>query len=123
MRHPVTLCLTLLAGCGVQADHSGPAGQECRIDLEGWNRGDIETPNRVTVWRVDVGENGFVINGRPYSDPEGYREIFSTKSYRPSPYLIIDRERGVSCDRLNIVLRNFQQGFSCSTNYCYFRSE
>lgn len=111
------------SACGASRSSIADAAHTCGISQSLWHFGEISPPNRVLVWRVLVEPTGLRVNGEMFTDDSALITISRTKAFRPSPYLILSRNRSVSCEHIRNLAERISRHFDCQTNYCFFLQE
>ena len=112
--------ILLASACGAWQPSTDYAEGTCRISQSTWHLREISPPNRVLVWRLLAEPTGLQVNGEMLDEDSALAAISRTKALRPSPYLILSRDKSVNCDRIRALAEKISQTFDCRTNYCFY---
>jgi hypothetical protein len=113
------VCLALAACRGGDAS-LGKRGLECAPPPPAWRVGDIDPPNRVLYFRAVVAGGHIVVNGDASSREDLLSRLRAARGLRPSPYLMLESDRSMSCAGVDRLRRAIDQAFSCKSNYCFY---
>lgn len=116
------VALSMLLGACDSNQPDVKTEEVCRIAGGVWHSGSIVPPNRVLSWNVSVKGEDLVVNGVRKQIAELENELASARGYRPSPYLIMHKEAGTSCDRFYEVAKALDSAIDCKKNYCFYSS-
>lgn len=97
-----------------------PNNSAIACSMPDWRREQPDPPRHVLILQVRTDHQTIILNGKAMPEQDALRLLGESRSYRPSPYLILVPEANSDCDEVEVLARRINERFDCSRNYCYY---